>query len=155
VTGGVPSMASVQEEIVAEMAGLDGNLQQYAYLVRLGRALVAPAESIRQEEHAVPGCQSSVWIRAELRDGRMRISADGEAMITRGIIALLLRVLDGRTPAEILDGDLFFLDRTGLKTHLSPARGNGLAAMVQRIRSCTEEAVGRSGGQPIPRRDPA
>lgn len=139
---GFPSMAAVQEEIVAEMAGLDGNLKQYGYLVEWGRALKAPEESIRDEAHAVPGCQSRVWIRAELRDGRMRISADGEAMITRGIIALLLRVLDGRTPAEILNGELFFLDRTGLKTHLSPARGNGLAAVVQRIRSCTEEAIG-------------
>jgi len=134
-------MASVQEEIVAEMAGLEGSLKTYAYLVELGRALQAPEPSIRQEAHAVAGCQSRVWIRAELRGGRMRISADGEAMITRGIIALLLRVLDGRTPAEILDGDLFFLDRTGLRSHLSPARGNGLAAMVQRIRSCTEEAI--------------
>jgi len=146
----MPSMASVQEEIVAEMAGVEGNLEQYGYLVELGRALKVPEESIRQEAHAVPGCQSQVWIRAELGGGRMRIVADSDAMITRGIIALLLRVLDGRTPAEILEGDLFFLDRTGLKTHLSPARGNGLAAMVRRIRSCTEEAVGapRSASQP-------
>jgi cysteine desulfuration protein SufE len=141
VNDAVPSMASVQDEIVAEMAGLDGSLKQYAYLVELGRALETPEPSIRQEAHQVPGCQSRVWITAELRGGRMRISADGEAMITRGIIALLLRVLDGRTPTEILDGNLYFLDRTGLKTHLSPARGSGLAAMVQRIRSCTEGAI--------------
>jgi cysteine desulfuration protein SufE len=152
---GVPSMASVQEAIVAELAGLEDTLKKYAYLVELGRALPAPEEPIRQDAHEVPGCQSRVWIRAELRGGRMRIAADGDAMITRGIIALLLRVLDGRTPAEILDGDLFFLDRTGLTTHLSPARGNGLAAMVRRIRSCTEAAIGGGEGQPIPRRDPS
>jgi cysteine desulfuration protein SufE len=148
VTDGTPAMAAVQEEIVAEMASLEGSLQQYAYLVELGRALPVPEEPIRQEAYAVPGCQSRVWIRAELKGGRMHIAADGEAMITRGIIALLLRVLDGRAPAEILDGDLFFLDRTGLRTHLSPARGNGLAAMVQRIRSCTEEAVGATRSEP-------
>jgi cysteine desulfuration protein SufE len=150
---GAPSMTSVQEAIVTEMAGLEGNLQQYAYLVGLGRALQTPEPSIRQEAHAVPGCQSRIWIRAELRSRRMHILADAEAMITRGIIALLLRVLDGRTPAEILDGDLFFLDRTGLKTHLSPARGNGLAAVVQRIRTCTEEAIGATRSDPRPARN--
>jgi cysteine desulfuration protein SufE len=147
VSDAATSMASVQEEIVAEMAGLDDNLKRYAYLVELGRALTAPEESIRQDAHEVPGCQSRVWIRAELRGGRMRISADGDAMITRGIIALLLRVLDGRAPAEILSGELFFLDRTGLRAHLSPARGNGLAAMVRRIRSCAEDAVAGAGGR--------
>ncbi len=138
----VSPMASVQEEIVAEMAGLEDGLKTYAYLVQLGRALEPPQESIRQDAHAVSGCQSQVWIKAELHDGRLRIAADSEAMITRGIIALLLRVLDGRTPAEVLDGDLFFLDKTGLRSHLSPARGNGLAAMVRKIRSCAEAAIG-------------
>lgn len=142
VTGAVPSMASVQEEIVAEMAGLEDGLKTYAYLVRLGRALESPEQSIRQDAHAVSGCQSQVWIKAELDAGRLRISADSEAMITRGIIALLLRILDGRSPTEILNGDLFFLDKTGLRSHLSPARGNGLAAVVRKIRSCAEEAIG-------------
>lgn len=140
MTDAVPSMASVQEEIVAEMAGLEDGLKTYAYLVRLGRALESPKESIRQDAHAVSGCQSQVWIKTELHAGRLRIAADSEAMITRGIIALLLRVLDGRTPAEIVDGELFFLDKTGLRSHLSPARGNGLAAVVQKIRSCAEGA---------------
>ena len=127
-------MAEVQDEIVAAMADLDGALKKYEYLVRLGRALEVPEESIRQPAHAVPGCQSQVWIRSELQEGRLRIIADSEAMITRGIIALLLRVLDGRTPAEILAEELYFLDRTGLGSHLSPARANGLAAMVRQIR---------------------
>lgn len=133
------SMAAVQDEIVAEMAGLDDTLRKYEYLVALGRALEVPGDSIRQSAHAVPGCQARVWIRAELRDGRLRIAADSDAMITRGIIALLLRVLHGRTPAEILEEDLFFLERTGLASHLSPARANGLAAMVRQIRRHAEE----------------
>jgi cysteine desulfuration protein SufE len=137
----VLSMAAVQEQIVGEMAGLEDGLEKYGYLVGLGRAFAPPVASIRQEAHEVSGCQNPVWIRAELEGGRLRILADSEATITRGIIALLLRVFDGRTPREILDGDLFFLDRTGLGSHLSPARGDGLAAMVRKIRSCAEEAL--------------
>ena len=128
------SMDAVQEEIIAEMAGLDDPLDKYEYLVALGREMETPAPAIRREAHAVPGCQSRVWIRTELRDGRLRIQADSEAMITRGIIALLLRVLDDRAPARIRDADLFFLDETGLRAHLSPSRANGLANMVREIR---------------------
>jgi cysteine desulfuration protein SufE len=80
-----------------------------------------------------------VWIQAELRDGRLRLFADSDAMITRGIIALLLRVLDGRPPAEVAHADLYFLEQTGLSTHLSPSRANGLAAMVKQIRAYASE----------------
>jgi cysteine desulfuration protein SufE len=132
-------MADVQDEIVAGMANLDGILKKYEYLVHLGRSLEVPGASIRQPAHAVPGCQSQVWIRSELHDGRLRILADSEALITRGIISLLLRVLDGRTPAEILEGQLYFLDRTGLGSHLSPARANGLAVMIRQIRQHATE----------------
>jgi len=109
--------------------------------VNLGRALKEPEESIRQDAHAVPGCQARAWIRAEVSGGRLRIRADSEAMITRGIIVLLLRVLDGRTPAEILEGELYFLDRTGLAAQLSPVRANGLASMVREIRRQAAEAA--------------
>lgn len=139
------SMAEIQERIVSEMAGLHGPLEKYEYLVDLGRALASSDESLRQEAHTVPGCQSRVWIRSELRDGRLRLEADSEALIIRGMVALLLRVLDGRTPAEILEGELFFLDRTGLGSHLSPSRANGLAAMVREIRRHAVEAVGATG----------
>ncbi len=135
-------MAAAQREIVAEMAGLDDPLDRYEHLVRLGRALETDA-SIRDEAHAVPGCQSRVWIRATLQDGRLRLQADSDALITRGIIALLLRVLDDRPPAEVVDADLFFLEQTGLQAHLSPSRANGLANMVRQIRRHAEEAAGR------------
>jgi cysteine desulfuration protein SufE len=128
----------VQEEIVAEMSGLKDGMDRYEYLVRLGRALDAPGDGLRTDEHAVAGCQSRVWIRTELRDGRLRIEADAEALITRGIVALLLRVLDGRRPDEILRTDLPFLDRTGLRRHLSPTRAEGLGAVVRRIRQEAE-----------------
>lgn len=138
----LPPMASVQSEIIAEMSGLEAPLDKYEYLVGLGRELDVRDGAIRQEANVVPGCQSRVWIKAELEDGRLRLQADSEAVITRGIISLLIRVLDGRTPAEILTTDLVFLDETGLRTHLSPSRANGLASMVRRIREHAEEAAG-------------
>jgi cysteine desulfuration protein SufE len=136
------SQTATQEQIVGEMAELHDMLQKYEYLVACGRSLETPDPSLRRDEHRIAGCQVSVWMRSELRNGLLHIEADSEAMITRGIISLLLRVLDCRTPAEILEGDLFFLERTGLGSHLSPARANGLAAMVRHIRRCAEEATG-------------
>jgi cysteine desulfuration protein SufE len=134
------SLAIAQDEIIVEMSALANRIAKYEYLVGLGRALRVPDNGIRSDEFAVPGCQSSVWIRTELRDGRLRIAADSDTMITRGIIALLLRVLDGRPPAEIVEAELYFLDDTGLSMHLSPARAEGLTAMVRRIRASAEEA---------------
>jgi cysteine desulfuration protein SufE len=116
------------------MAGLRDGLAKYEYLVALGKELEVGGERVRRDEHLLTGCQARVWLSAEITHGIMRISADSDALINRGIVALLLRVLNGRPPGEILDSDLFFLDRTGLATHLSPARSNGLAAMVRRIR---------------------
>lgn len=132
-----PSLARAQDRVIEEMADLEGHLEKYQYLVGLGRELESP-DGIRSDEHAVPGCQSRVWIRAEMEDGRLRLFADSDAMITRGIIALLLRVLDGQPAAEIAGAELYFLERTGLATHLSPSRANGLAAMVERIRQYAE-----------------
>lgn len=145
VDGAAPSMAAIQTEIVEAMSGLDDPLDKYEYLVDLGNRLDGADASIRDEAYAVPGCQSRVWIRAELEDGRLRLSADSEAVITRGIIALLLRVLDGRTPEEILEAELFFLEGTGLQAHLSPSRANGLASMVRQIRGYAEEAAAPRG----------
>jgi cysteine desulfuration protein SufE len=133
------SASVVQDEIIAEMSSLEDWLAKYEYLVARGRELCTSEDGIRTEENALAGCQSSVWIKAELHDGRVRLAADSDAMITRGIIALLLRVLDGRAPGEVARTELYFLDRTGLRTHLSPARANGLAAMVRKIRTYAEE----------------
>lgn len=126
------SMDEAQARIIGEMAGLEDWLEKYEYLVGMGRTLESP-EGIRSEEHVVPGCQSRVWIRARVEGGLLRIGADSDALITRGIIALLLQVLDGRPPERVAVADLYFLERTGLSTHLSPSRANGLAAMVRQI----------------------
>ncbi len=135
----MPSLHDAQDEIIAEMSGLADRLDQYEYLIAQGKALQAPDEGIRTDEYAIRGCQASVWVRADLVGGRLHLSADSDALINRGIIALLLRVLDNRPPAEILDADLYFLDRTGLRTQLSPARANGLGSLVKRIRELAEE----------------
>jgi cysteine desulfuration protein SufE len=128
-----------QAGIIDEMSGLEDVLARYEYLVAQGDALPVADGELRSERYAIPGCQASVWLRAELREGRLRLHGDSDARINRGIVALLLRVLDDRTPAEILAADLYFLERTGLSTHLSPVRANGLAALVQRIRACAQE----------------
>ncbi len=135
------SVDEIQDEIIYEMAGLEDGLERYQYLVALGKTLPAADDAIRTDENAVGGCQTTVWIEADLRNGKLQLAADSDAMITRGILALLLRVLDGRGPREVVDAELYFLDRTGLGTHLSPARANGLAGMVERIRSFAEAAA--------------
>ncbi len=134
-------VVEAQRRIVEEMAGLEDHLARYGFLVARGRALESPPD-IRKEEFLVPGCQSQVWIRARLEDGRLRIEADSDAWITRGIISLLVEALDGHAPEEVRDAELFFLDETGLSAHLSPSRANGLAAMVARIRELAAEASG-------------
>jgi cysteine desulfuration protein SufE len=128
------SIRQAQDRVIAEMAELDGHLGRYEYLVRLGRKLESP-EGIRADQHVVPGCQSRVWIRAETENGRLRLYADSDATITRGIIALLLRVLDGHPPRDVAQAELYFLEETGLGAHLSPSRANGLVAMVKQIRA--------------------
>ncbi len=138
-------IGEVQDEIIAEMAGLEDGLERYRYLVARGRALPPQESDLRTDANAIGGCQTTVWIDADLRGGRLCLRADSDAMITRGILFLLLRVLDGRPPVEVAETDLYFLDRTGLRTHLSPARANGLAAMVQRIRAYAAECGGESG----------
>ncbi len=141
-SSGTPeALDRAQDGIIAEMSVLEDWLATYEYLVRLGQALTVDDDGLRSDEHSVSGCQSRVWIRTELRGGRVRIFADSDAAITRGIIALLLRVLDDRSPDEIVGSELYFLDRTGLSKHLSPARGNGLRAIVQRIRGSAEASL--------------
>lgn len=139
------SIDAAQDEIIEEMSGLGGGLEKYEYLVEVGRGMETPPEDeIRSDDYAVPGCQARVWIRAEMEDGRLRLQADSDAAITKGIIALLVRVMDGHPPEEIIEAELYFLDRTGLEAHLSPSRANGLASMVEKIRAYAEER--RDGG---------
>lgn len=125
---------SRQEEIIDEFSIFDEWLDKYEYLISLGNSLPAMDAAHRNEKYLIQGCQSRVWVDARLEDGRMYFGADSDAIITKGIIALLIRVLDGRTPQEVLDTDLYFIDRIGLRENLSPTRSNGLLAMIKQMK---------------------
>lgn len=126
----------VQDEIIDEMAGMDDWLDRYAYIIDLGNTLPPIPEDMKTPTNLIVGCQSRVWIDAKQADDRkIHFEADSDAMIVKGIVALLMRVLNDRTPDEILGADLYFIDRIGLSEHLSPTRSNGLVAMVKQIRN--------------------
>ena len=123
-----------QDEIFGEFSVFDEWLDKYEYLIELSGSLPAIGEEHRNEQFLIRGCQSRVWVDAELRDGKIYFTADSDAIITKGIIALLIRVLSGRTPQEIVDSDLYFIDRIGLRENLSPTRANGLLAMIKQMK---------------------
>ena len=123
-----------QDEIIGEFSVFDECLDKYEYLIELSGSLPAIGEEHRNEQFLIRGCQSRVWVDAELRDGKIYFTADSDAIITKGIIALLIRVLSGRTPQEIVDSDLYFIDRIGLRENLSPTRANGLLAMIKQMK---------------------
>lgn len=122
-----------QDEIIREMGRLDGWMARYEYLIGLGHGLEPIAAEHRVEKNLVGGCQSQVWVHAKLDGARLTLSADSDATIVRGVIALLLRVLDGRPPRDVANADLYFVDRTGLGSSLSPARADGLKSIILRI----------------------
>ena len=123
-----------QDELIGEFSVFDEWLDKYEYLIELSGSLPAIGEEHRNEQFLIRGCQSRVWVDAELRDGKIYFTADSDAIITKGIIALLIRVLSGRTPQEIVDSDLYFIDRIGLRENLSPTRANGLLAMIKQMK---------------------
>ena len=123
-----------QDEIIGEFSVFDEWLDKYEYLIELSGSLPAIGEEHRNEQFLIRGCQSRVWVDAELRDGKIYFTADSDAIITKGIIALLIRVLSGRPPQEIVDSDLYFIDRIGLRENLSPTRANGLLAMIKQMK---------------------
>ena len=124
----------IQDEIIEEFSLFDDWLDKYDYLIGLADGLPPIDPAHRTDQYLIKGCQSRVWLDAQERDGRVYYSADSDAIITKGIIALLIRVLDGRTPREVVDTDLYFIDRIGLSENLSPTRSNGLLAMVKQMK---------------------
>ena len=134
----------VQEEIIDEFSVFDEWLDKYDYLIGLSETLPPIAPEHRTEQYVIRGCQSRVWIDARLDEGRIRFTAGSDAIITKGIIALLIRVLDGRTPQEVLDTDLYFIDAIGLSANLSPTRANGLLAMIKQMRLFALAFAGRT-----------
>ncbi|MBQ3197570.1 MAG: SufE family protein [Alistipes sp.] len=125
---------TIQEEIIEEFAIFDEWLDKYDYLIELSQTLPAIAAEHRTEEYVIKGCQSRVWVDARVEDGKVYYAADSDAIITKGIIALLIRVMNGRTPQEIVDMNLYFIDAIGLSENLSPTRSNGLVAMIKQMK---------------------
>ncbi|MCX7987748.1 MAG: SufE family protein [Bacteroidales bacterium] len=124
----------VQDQIIEEFSAFDDWLAKYDYLIELSSQLPPIDPQYKTSEYLIKGCQSRVWLNAELKEGKVVFTADSDAIITKGIIALLIRVLSNRTPDEILNADLYFIDRIGLKENLSPTRANGLLSMVKQMR---------------------
>jgi len=128
------SIIQIQDEIIEEFSIFDNWMDKYNYLIELSRNLPVIDPRYKTKEYLIQGCQSRVWLHAGLSNGRLQFTADSDAIITRGIIALLIRVMNNRVPEEILRENLYFIDRIGLKEHLSPTRSNGLVSMLKQIR---------------------
>lgn len=128
------TIKEVQEEIVEEFSVFDDWMDKYSYLIEIGNDLEGFEEEYRLDNNLIEGCQSRVWLHADLVDGKINYVADSDAIIVKGIVGLLVRALSGRTPDEILDNELTFVEEVGLKEHLSPTRSNGLVAMIKQMR---------------------
>ena len=134
------NLQEAKEKIVEDFSMFDEWLDKYEYLIGLGKELEEYSEEARTEDRLIKGCQSRVWLNSEKRDGRLYFKADSDAIITKGIISLLVSVYSGRTPDEIAGDDFSFLDEIGLKENLSPTRAGGLASMIETLRRTAEEA---------------
>ena len=128
------TILEAENEIIEEFELFDDWMDKYNYIIELGKSLPLIDPQYKDDAHLIPGCQSQVWLHAEMNDGKLIFRADSDAIITKGIINLLIRVLSGHTPQEILDCDLAYIDKIGIKEHLSPTRSNGLVSMIQQIR---------------------
>lgn len=124
-----------QNEVVEEFEDLTDWMDKYQMLIDLGNELDVLNDKYKNDSNLIDGCQSRVWLQCDLVDGKLQFTADSDALIVKGIIALLIQVLSGHTPTEILDADLYFIDKIGLKDHLSPTRSNGLLAMIKQIKA--------------------
>lgn len=123
-----------QESIIEEFSAFDDWMDKYSYLIELGNDLDGFDEQYRTPQHLIEGCQSKVWLHASLENGKVVFTGDSDAIIVKGIVALLIRVWSGQTPTDILENELYFVDQIGLKDHLSPTRSNGLVSMVKQMR---------------------
>ncbi len=128
------TITEIQDEIIDEFEVFEDWLDKYNYLIDISKSLPVVDEEYKKPQYLIEGCQSRVWLRAEMEDRKVVYTADSDAVITKGIIALLIRVLSGRTPEEIINTELYFIDRIGLKENLSPTRSNGLVAMIKQMK---------------------
>ncbi|MDO4511534.1 MAG: SufE family protein [Bacteroidales bacterium] len=125
----------IQDEIIEEFEGFTDWMDRYAYIIDMGNAVPALDEHYKTPDNIIEGCQSRVWLQADYDGEAITFQADSDAIIVKGIISMLVRTLSGRTPQEILDADLYFIEKIGLHEHLSPTRSNGLLAMIKQIRT--------------------
>ena len=124
----------IQEDIVSEFSMFDDWMQRYEYMIELGKSLPKIEEAYKDDAHLIKGCQSKVWVHADLEDGKVLFTADSDAIITKGIIAILIRAFSGQKPSDILAAKTDFIDEIGLKEHLSPTRANGLVSMIKQLK---------------------
>lgn len=124
----------LQDNVIEEFSAFDDWMDKYALLIDLGNSLPPLEEKYKTESNLIEGCQSRVWLQADYKDGKIIFKGESDAVIVKGIVSLLINVLSGHTPQEILDTDLYFIEQIGLKEHLSPTRSNGLVAMVKQMR---------------------
>jgi len=128
------TIESIQEELIDEFALFDDWMQRYEYMIELGRSLPLIDDKYKTEDKLIKGCQSRVWLHSELKDGKVIYTADSDAIITKGIVAILVRAFSNQCPQAILDANTDFIDEIGLKEHLSPTRANGLVSMIKQMK---------------------
>lgn len=128
------TIKEIQEEIIDEFSMFDDWMERYEYLIEIGKSLPLIDESFKLDENLIVGCQSKVWLHSEIKDDKIKFTADSDAILTKGLVAVLLRVFNNQSAKEILDSDLYFIDEIGLKEHLSPTRANGLVSMIKQIK---------------------
>lgn len=124
----------IQTELVADFSFFEDWMEKYEYIIQLGKELPLIDEQYKKDEYLIKGCQSRVWLHAAQQDGKVVFTADSDAIITKGLVSLMVKVLSGQTPDTIIQSDLYFIDQIGLKEHLSPTRANGLLSMVKQMK---------------------
>lgn len=128
------TIPEIQGELIDEFAMFDDWMQRYEYMIELGKSLPIINQEFKSDDRLIKGCQSKVWLNAELKEDKIVFTADSDAIITKGIIAILIRVFSNQTPAAILNANTDFIDAIGLKEHLSPTRANGLVSMIKQLK---------------------
>jgi cysteine desulfuration protein SufE len=128
------TIKEIQEEIIDEFSFLEDWMERYEYMIELGKSLPMIKDEFKTDSNLISGCQSKVWLQSEIDGDKIKFTADSDAILTKGIVALLLRVFNNQKPKDILDADLYFVDKIGLKEHLSPTRANGLVSMIKQIK---------------------
>lgn len=128
------TIKEIQEEIIDEFSFLEDWMERYEYMIELGKSLPMINDEFKTDSNLISGCQSKVWLQSEIDGDNIKFTADSDAILTKGIVALLLRVFNNQKPKDILDADLYFVDKIGLKEHLSPTRANGLVSMIKQIK---------------------